>query len=133
MGANVNARDIDGCTPLNFASFKVRVNVVRVLLDAGALVDTTDSYERTPLYCAICYQRVDVMRLLIDRGSKVCNVVLDDDVPAIPEWIPTFIARAGGCCSRIIGCGCNHRYGRRSWMDTITSCHLQQLLTFREC
>jgi hypothetical protein len=97
MGANVNARSHNGWTPLHIASMFGHVNVARVLLDAGALVDAQDDDGFTPLYCAIGNKYVDVARSLIDRGAKISNVKLDKDVPAIPDWVTTFIESRSKC------------------------------------
>jgi ankyrin repeat protein len=52
MGANVNARSLNGSTPLHIASFgSGNVNVVRVLLETGAMVDATNNDRRAPLFC----------------------------------------------------------------------------------
>jgi ankyrin repeat protein len=101
MRANVNARTISGWTSLHYASHGY-VDVVRVLLDAGAMVDgamvdTIDEDVWTPLYYAIRYDHPEITKLLIDCGAKVDNVKLDDDVPTIPKWITTFIASRSKC------------------------------------
>jgi hypothetical protein len=112
MSANVSARTDEGWTPLHFASWNGHVNVVRVLLDAGVLVDVTDDYGWTPLYHALKYERVDVAQLLIDRGAKVSNVILDRDVPAIPDWVTAFVESRSNCrCAAIIIIGI-HKYRR---------------------
>jgi hypothetical protein len=65
MDANVNARNNKGCTPLHLASVYYwtchPVHIVRVLLDAGALVDATDNMGSTPLYDAMC-DKVSMLR-----------------------------------------------------------------------
>jgi hypothetical protein len=61
------------------------------LLDAGALVDATTEFGSTPLYYAIYSKHVEIARLLIVQGgAKVSKLVLDKDVPAIPDWVTTF-------------------------------------------
>jgi ankyrin repeat protein len=109
MGANVNARDGDGLTPLHFAS---SVGVVRILLDAGATVDAPENSGWTTLFLAIRYNFVDNARVLIDRGANVSNVKLDNDVPAIPDWVSTFVASRSNCrCVAIVIIGI-HKYHR---------------------
>jgi ankyrin repeat protein len=112
MGANVNARTRRGCTPLRLASWNGNANVVRVLLDAGANVDVTDTSGRTPLHCAIRNKHVDVGRLLIDWEAKLSSVQRDDDVPAIPDWITTFIESRSNCRSVSIAIIGIHKYHR---------------------
>jgi ankyrin repeat protein len=81
----MHARDSHGSTPLHFASSSGHVDSVGVLLDAEAVVDTADAYERTPLYYAIFKDRDEAAILLIDRGASVSYV----DLLAIPAWCTT--------------------------------------------
>jgi ankyrin repeat protein len=99
MHANVNARDDTGHTSLHYATSYGTLGVVRVLLDAGAIVDVTVVSGWTPRYDAIRYTHFDIIRLLIDRGGKVSTVKLDKFVPAIPDWIASFIASRSNCRS----------------------------------
>jgi ankyrin repeat protein len=48
-GADVNAEDNDGRTPLHWAALNNKADCVRVLLDRGADVNVRDSDGRTPL------------------------------------------------------------------------------------
>jgi ankyrin repeat protein len=113
MRANVSARDGVGCTPLHYASFvSGNVDIVRVLLDAGATVEARTNSRWSSLHCAIATDRVNVMRALIDRGAKVSNVQLDQYVPTIPAWVTTFVASRSKCRSvavTIIGIHKFHR------------------------
>jgi ankyrin repeat protein len=68
-----------------------------MLLDAGAIVDAKDVNGYTPLYMAICRKLIDIARLLIDRGGKVSNVKLDGSVPAIPDWVTSYVASRSNC------------------------------------
>jgi ankyrin repeat protein len=55
VGANVNVQSRGNAgSPLQYASKRGHIDVVRILLDAGALVDTADYVGQTPLYYAIC-------------------------------------------------------------------------------
>jgi hypothetical protein len=101
MGAIVNTRAQEGWTPLHYASlYRWNVDVARVLLDAGAIIDashaTEDSID-TPLYWAIHKGHVALAKLLIDRGAKVSNVKLDEYLPAIPNWVNIFIESRSNC------------------------------------
>jgi ankyrin repeat protein len=112
MGANVNARTITGYVPLLVASWNWHVDVVCVLLDVGAIVDATDYNGWTPLHRAINNKYVRVAQLLIDRGAKVSNVKLDEYVPAIPDWVTTFVESRSNCRSVSIAIIGIHKYRR---------------------
>jgi ankyrin repeat protein len=111
MHANVNACDIIGRTPLHIASFFGRFDVVCILLDAGANVDVINERGQTPLYCVIYKDRLDIARLLLDRGAKML-IVLDKQLPSIPDWVNTFAASRLTCrCVAVIIIGI-HKYHR---------------------
>ena len=61
----------DGVTPLYMASQNDHVEVVRLLIDAGALINQADEDGATSLFMASLNGHVDVVRLLIDAGATV--------------------------------------------------------------
>jgi ankyrin repeat protein len=98
MGANVNARTNGQQTPLHgVASMRGNVEIARMLLDEGAIVDAKNRYGITPLYSAIFNNHMDVARSLIDRGGKVSNVKLNVFLPAIPDWVTNYVASRSNC------------------------------------
>ena len=58
-------------TPLHSAAVRGHVDVVRLLLDAGAEVDAADDRGRTPLFRAAEYGRAAVVDLLVDCGAHL--------------------------------------------------------------
>jgi ankyrin repeat protein len=67
-GADVNARGgIEGGAPLDAAASEGHVDIVRVLLAHGALMDTSEP-ERNPLFGAIYGGHAEVAKVLIDAG-----------------------------------------------------------------
>jgi hypothetical protein len=69
-GANVNAKDIYGWTPLHAAASSGHVDVVTLLIEKGADVNAKEIfYGWTPLHWAIINGYVDVARLLIEKGA----------------------------------------------------------------
>jgi ankyrin repeat protein len=98
MGANVNTRTHWQQTPLHgVASVRRGVEIARMLLDAGAIVDAKTRNGHTPLYLAISNNRMDIARLLIDRGGKVSNVTLNGSLTAIPDWVTNYVASRSNC------------------------------------
>jgi len=70
-GADVNARDNIGYTPLHYAASYGHLDVARLLLEEGADVNARDNAGWTPLHWAAAYGHVDVARLLVERGADV--------------------------------------------------------------
>lgn len=70
-GADVNATDDNGDTPLHFAATHDSAEVVKMLLDAGADVDAVNAKGETPLKRAVADPWIDIntLQLLRDRGA----------------------------------------------------------------
>ena len=80
-GANVNATNWFGWTPLHLAALNGYVEVCRLFIERGANVHATSSIDWTPLHWAALNGRVEVCRLLIDRGADVHAVTNDGRTP----------------------------------------------------
>ena len=65
-GANPNAKDDDGWTPLHWAAFKGRVNVVKLLLERGANPLIADNEGHIPLY----YAKDSAIRSLLESAMR---------------------------------------------------------------
>jgi ankyrin repeat protein len=70
-GANANAADEEGCTPLIWAVLSGKSEVVELLLQKGAEVNCIDNDGQTPLHIAAITGNLPVARLLLDRGAEV--------------------------------------------------------------
>jgi ankyrin len=60
-----------GMTPLLYASRDGRMEIARMLLDAGADINVRDANDITPLIAAITNNHPDVARYLIERGADI--------------------------------------------------------------
>jgi ankyrin len=58
-------------SPLLYAARDGRLEIARMLVDAGAEIEQTDGNGITPLISAITNNHPDVARLLIDRGANI--------------------------------------------------------------
>ncbi|MBI5571349.1 MAG: ankyrin repeat domain-containing protein [Desulfomonile tiedjei] len=73
-GADVNAKDSEGATPLHYAARWATGETVRVLLDAGAKVDDTTNRGATPLGWAVAApgrEDAQKVQILIAAGANV--------------------------------------------------------------
>ncbi|KAK6543335.1 hypothetical protein TWF694_000087 [Orbilia ellipsospora] len=72
LGANVNARNLDGWSSLHEAAFVGdNVEMIRLLLDNGADIDGLTAESVSPLNSAIIGGNKMVLRELLDRGADV--------------------------------------------------------------
>ncbi len=65
----LNASDDAGMRPLHIASYFGSIQVVQLLLRAGARVDSRDKYGRTPLFYAVEHEHADVLAALLAAGA----------------------------------------------------------------
>jgi ankyrin repeat protein len=70
-GADVNAPDSNGFTPLHFAAQEYALSVADALLHAGAVVDAQDVHGNTPLFTAVYESRGrgELITLLLSSGA----------------------------------------------------------------
>ncbi|KAG7381507.1 Mitogen-activated protein kinase kinase kinase mlk-1 [Phytophthora pseudosyringae] len=72
-GANLHVADLNGWTPLLFASYGGHVDVVGYLLEHGADVDARDSGGSSSLRFAASEGRMEVVHLLVEVGGARVN------------------------------------------------------------
>jgi len=70
-GADVNAKDKTGYTPLFYAAQKGQKEVAELLIGAGANVNTKDQYGNTPLHYAAVSGHYDMCEVLVSNGADV--------------------------------------------------------------
>jgi ankyrin repeat protein len=69
VGADVNAKDFLGRTPLHWASFKGHMQVFQALLEHGADIEVKSSGGWTPLHFSCISQHWAVVNELLSRGA----------------------------------------------------------------
>ena len=92
LGADVNAVDNVGMTPLHFAAQSDSIDIVKILLEANANVNAVAEDGCTPLYQAVrntTGKRADMVAVLMAAGAD--PTIDDGNGPAVLR----FIARVG--------------------------------------
>jgi ankyrin repeat protein len=77
-GADIEARNEDGSTPLDWAASFAQTDILKLLIQRGAQRDVIDKYGNTPLISAACECAIatmnsayQVVKILLDQGAKV--------------------------------------------------------------
>ena len=83
-GADVNAPDDDGDTPLHGAAQTGNVEIIRQLLDKGANPNAKNEQGGTPLMWAAVFGNEPAARLLLSRGADAA--AKDNDGVTAAEW-----------------------------------------------
>lgn len=71
IGANPNAKDINGVTPVLFAADVGRVDILEELIEHDGDIHHRDNNGRTALIHAASENRRDAVRLLLDYGADI--------------------------------------------------------------
>jgi len=70
-GANLNAHNAQGETPLIIAVENGQLRVAKILLELNANIDMKDKKGNTALIAAVNTDKLDIVRYLINRGADV--------------------------------------------------------------
>ena len=81
-GADPNASDDGGRTPLHFAAQEGSTDAVRLLLSRGAEADLVDSYGNTALWTSVVNRHPDVAALLLAAGAEPTRANSNGKSPA---------------------------------------------------
>ena len=83
-GADIEARDGNGQTPLSNAADSGRLGVVEFLIcTAGADANTRDTWDRTPISLAAASGWLDIVVFLASHGADVETLDCDGQTPVI--------------------------------------------------
>lgn len=83
LGADINAPDAYGYTPLMNAAMLGRYDVVAALIDAGADIQKKGQFGYTALHAAAQNGHLDVVQALVKYGASVNCKNDDGDIPLI--------------------------------------------------
>lgn len=84
-GADINAKDISGYTPL-MNQIRYRKSNIKLFLDLGSDINIKNKYGDTPLHLAVKHGRVEAVRLLIEYGDNP-NKDLDKNETPLEEGL----------------------------------------------
>ncbi|RFU35755.1 hypothetical protein B7463_g621, partial [Scytalidium lignicola] len=78
---DLNWPDFAGNTPLQVASLEGHIGIVKLLIEAGALLDTYNDAKDTPLLDAVDNGHLEVIRLLLDAGVNPRKANVNGEEP----------------------------------------------------
>jgi ankyrin repeat protein len=78
-GADVNAAQGDGTTPLHWAAYRLDVDLVMRLVAKGAAASTQNRYGATPLGEAAKAANAEIVELLLEAGAEVDTANADGE------------------------------------------------------
>ena len=86
-GSNLNIKleDYSMATPLMLACMHCNADIVKILLEAHASINSKDKFGYTPLMVAIELNKPDIVNLLLDNGAKA-----DTEVKNFAKTFPDF-------------------------------------------
>jgi ankyrin repeat protein len=70
-GANVNAKDSSGNTPLILAVAKKDIEIIKLLIEKGANVNSKNNYGDTPFMTAARNGDIETIKILMSKGVSI--------------------------------------------------------------
>ena len=70
-GRNINEADSNGATPLMYAIWSKKPDVVKYLIESGADIKAKDSNGFDALIYAVDYKQLEIIDILIDKGADI--------------------------------------------------------------
>lgn len=81
QGADVNAVQVDGMTPLHWAVFHDKIDLTKQLVDAGADVKARNRYGVPVLYAGCQNGNKDIVQLLLEKGADPNEALRGGETP----------------------------------------------------
>jgi ankyrin repeat protein len=112
QGADVDAAQGDGATPLHWAAYKIDLELVRMLLARGARPNAVNRYGSSPLAEAVKAANLELVGLLLEAGADVDAPNLDGETALM------LAARTGSVevAKRLVAHGADVN-ARESWRE----------------
>jgi ankyrin repeat protein len=88
-GADLEARDGTGWTPLHQAASRGHTEIAKALIQAGADLEAKNKLGRTPLHIAAYWGRTEAVKALIQAGAEL-------DAKDVTGWTPLNLATLRG-------------------------------------
>ena len=107
-------------TPLYAACKRGDLVIIRMLLDAGARVNSRDEFEATPLHRACLNDDLEVVEELIRRGADICAKDCDGETPF--DWCTSIGNQAEECLLQHFREKIFEREGRSSLLTLLQQC-----------
>ena len=88
IGAGIDVNKSVGVTngsPIERASFRGYLNIVKILYESGARLDVSD-FDRNPLFAAIYNNHFDVVRFLVEKGIDLSASYAIGDLDACDAY-----------------------------------------------
>lgn len=80
-GVTPDATNMDGLTALHQCCIDNNSEMLKLLLDYGANVNSQDSERWTPLHAAATCGHLNLVKILINRGANLLSVNADGNMP----------------------------------------------------
>jgi|GEM_PF-4385366 len=77
---NCNVKNKDKNTPLlDLINKKYSNDLIKLMLEKGACVNSCGQYNYSPLYKAVCYNKIELVKLLLDYGADINQKSYDNE------------------------------------------------------
>ena len=68
---NIDARDFDEVTPLQYAVLGGHLEIVKLLCESKTQIDTSDKDGSSPLHYASMHGYLEIVKFLVERGAQI--------------------------------------------------------------